>query len=122
MGLKDTLKSAVDTAFSVVDDLTTVVNYTNPGDVIYNPSSGLNTTTGDSVDSIKAIFIEQPSSLDTEADIEKINPQILLKAVDFSFALTVNGYFTVDGVQFEVISWSTDPSNSLYTIDVARSK
>lgn len=121
MALSDTLKTAVNIAFSVVDDITTNVVYTNPGTTVYNPTTGTNTTTGSATATIKAIFISQPNNKDMRADVERAHPQILVKQVDFTQTLTVNGYFTVNGAKYQVVSWSVDPSNSLYTIDVVRS-
>lgn len=121
MSLLTTLANAVDTAFSVIDDLTQDVIYTNPGVTSYNPTTGLNDTTGSSTTTIKAVFNQQPNDRDRMSDVEKAHPQILMKASDFSQTLTVNGYFTVSGIKYEIVSWKTDPSTSLYTIDVARS-
>lgn len=121
MGLKTTLKNAVDAAFTIVDDLTQSVIYTNPGITVYNPTTGLNTTTGSTTGTMKAIFISQPRDLDNSSDVERLNPQILIKRTDLTETLTVNGFFTVGSVQYEIVSWDADPSDSLYTIDVARS-
>jgi hypothetical protein len=121
MALKDTLQNAVETAFTAVADITQDVVYTNPGITTYNTTTGVNDTVGASTSTIKAIFIANPNNLDRMADVEKAHPQLLIKRSDFTETLAVNGYFTVSGDKFEVVSWSVDPSDSLYTIDVARS-
>ena len=121
MALKDTLANAVNAAFAAVDDITQNVVYTFPGTTVYNPTTGVNDTVGSSTATIKAIFIANPNDRDRNADVEKAHPQLLIKRSDFTQTLAVNGFFTVSGDKFEVVSWNVDPSDSLYTIDIARS-
>ena len=120
MSLSTTIKSAIDAAFTAVDDLTQTVTYNAPGTVTYNPTTGQNNTTSTSTN-VKALFISQPYNYDMSIKIEESNPQILIKTSDFTQTLSVNGTFTVAGATYNVVSWSTDPATAMYTINVVRS-
>lgn len=120
MGLRDTITNAVSAAFTAVDDLTQTITYNYPGTVVYNPTTGLNTTSSTTV-SVKAIFVARPYRYGTDSKVENNSPQILIKASDFTSQLSLNGTFTVSGSRYDIVSWSTDPAQALYTIDVVRS-
>ena len=120
MALSDTIKNAVDTAFREVDDLTQTVTYTYPGTTSYNPATGRNEGISTSV-SVKAVFVSQPYAYDSSIKIEEGTPQILIKTKDFTTTLSTKGSFLVGTEKYDVIDWSVDPANALYTITVVRS-
>lgn len=119
MGLKETISKAVGSAFSTLKDLTVVATYSEPVVSSYDPITGSNITSSTTSSVIGILTTHSYPSNDILGVVESI-PRFIVQTSAFTGTLSIGGIFTIDNYRYEVTSWSVDPANSMYTIDLTR--
>jgi len=120
MGMKSIFQNAAETIIDAFGDVASTLAYHSLGTFSYNPSTGVNTETGDSDISIKAIPDEIKSEEVQDRDIKMTDRKLLVANNDISVTPKVGDYVTISGDRFNVIDYMTDPAEALYTIYVRK--
>jgi len=127
MGLRDTIKKAVDTAFLAMGDIPESVQYGSVvADPTYDPTTGV-ITSSDGLYAVSVVFIEFTDSEKANTnsgirntDRKALMPMAVLK--DLLIEPKVNDYLVrgsgPNEVNWNLVSFSLDPTESLIEMQV----
>ena len=116
MGLKSVFQDACEQIIDAFGDIGLTLAYHSLGTFSYNASTGVNTESGDSDITIKAIPDEIKSEEIQDRDIKMTDRKLLVANNDISVTPKVGDYATIGGNRFNVVDYLTDPAQALYEI------
>ncbi len=116
MSLKDTFHSAVTTAFTVFGALV------QPGIYTHTVDDGFTSTSTDyPVDVIVSSFTQKDvQKLSFGALLQPTDLQCLVKGSDLTVPITTEGLMIVNGVNYGIVGFSTDPAEALFIIGIRK--
>jgi hypothetical protein len=120
MGLKETFQNAAEVIVNGFGNVANSLSYHSLGTFSYAPTTGALTESGDSDVTITAIYDEIKSEEIQDRNIKMTDRKLLVANNDISVTPKVNDYVTIDGVQYNVVDFISDPAEALYEIYVRR--
>lgn len=116
MGLKTTIAAAVDTAFKAVGDVKRAVTFVQVTLGAYDPETDTYDVT--TVDTPFDAIAVKPTAAELEwyPQANRGGLKLLVKAADVPSKPTLEDYFTIDTVRWEVIRVNATPDDSLYIV------
>lgn len=118
MKLSRSIKRSVDKAFDALSSVTKIATYVQVGSNTYSPTTGTNTQTAKNI-AVEGIFsIDEKDTQSEGKGMYKIS--FLVRTSKFNYTLSVNDTFIIDDVKYNVEEWGTDPSDSLYDIQLSK--
>jgi len=119
MGIGATVQSAVQSAFTVMDDMLTTVTYRakSSGSATYNTTTGAvsESYTDYSVDGLLVRY--QSQEVDNVA-IQPTDQKLLVPALDLTPTPKLNDIVVISSVSWQVINFSKDPAGAMYIIQL----
>lgn len=120
MGFKSAVQSVVNAAFNAVGDIKTdisiVVNDSNP---TYSPSTGEITSASTAYEA-QAVVVKYGRREIDGATVLATDSKIIMKRADIDTIPTTTGTIVIDGVTWNILSVSRDPSDSILEIHARR--
>lgn len=120
MGLRQTLKGAVASAFKAVGDIPEQATYRRTASA-YNPATGTVVATNTDYTLLKAIFVGYDAAMVDKVTILATDIRCLVQKSEFSVTPVISTdkiIRTSDGKVFNIIRFEPDPSGSLYTFQL----
>lgn len=120
MGLRQTIKGAVASAFKAVGDIPEQATYRRTASA-YNPGTGTVTPTNTDYTLLKSLFVRYDSAMIDKVTILATDLKCLVQKSEFSVTpniATDKIIRTSDGKVFNIIRFEVDPSGNLYTFQL----
>ena len=118
MTLSATLRKAVAVAFKAVGDLRVPLTYVREGGGAYDPTLG--TAPSGSSSSVNGVVVGYAQRQIDGTVVQLGDKKVLLEATELAVPPTVGGAIVQGGVTYQVVGISSDPSDSLYVLQVRR--
>lgn len=116
MGLASTVSSAVDTAFTAIDDLKETVTFVSLTEGAYNSA------TDSYADTETEYSVQAPVLAPTERELswfpatDAITRKIIFKASDIVVVPKLKDQIEIGGVRFEIMRFKSVPGSSIYIV------
>ena len=116
MGLKETFQNAAEQIVTSFGNVASTLAYHSLGTFSYNTTTGVNTESGSSDVSIKAISDEIKSEEIQDRPAKMTDRKLLVANNDISVTPKVGDYVTIGGNRFNVVDYKVDPAEALYIL------
>lgn len=120
MGLRQTLRLAISSAFRAVGDIPEAATYRRVASV-YNPATGVVAQTNTDYTLLKALFVGYDNAAIDKITILATDIKLLVQKSEFSIIPAISTDKVIrasDGKVFNIIRFEVDPSGNLYTFQL----
>lgn len=116
MGLKTVFQNAAQNIITGFGDVADTLAYHSLGTFSYNATTGVNTESGYSDITIKAIPDEIKSEEIQDRDVKMTDRKLLVANLDISVTPKVGDYATIGGNRHNLVDFTTDPAIALWIL------
>lgn len=120
MGLRNTLKNAIASAFVAIGDIPEDATYRRTASA-YNPGTGAVTPTNTDYTLSKAVFVRYDSAMIDKVTILATDIKCLVQKSEFTVTPNIATDKIIrisDGKVFNIVRFEVDPSGNLYTFQL----
>lgn len=119
MGLKDTIKTAVDSAFSAMDDLRTTITFKRVVES-YSATTGSVTNTATTYTITDAIKVRYKQNETQNSTVLPTDSKLIFKQADLAITPDLTDLITISSVDHQIVQIKEDPSNTIWIMQLRK--